>query len=344
MAITIESDVSLKGLNTLAIDVRSRYFVVVDSLPTLQNALSFARENRLPSLILGAGSNIVLTADFPGITLQMALMGIDIFSEDDEHLVLKIGAGENWDELVKDCVVRSLYGLENLSRIPGSVGAAPMQNIGAYGVELSDRLQWVEVWDIEASQVRRLSVGQCELTYRDSIFKHGLKGKVVIIAIALKLSKTPKINIKYQALQQYFAEKSAPPDVKNISAKQVRDAVTVIRLSKLPDPQSLPNVGSFFRNPIVSTRRYAELKARYEELPSYLVDENQVKLPAAWLIERAGWKGYRSDHVGVHDKQALVLVNYDNGSATELLALAKEIQDSVLGNFSIELEIEPQII
>ena len=338
----IAQNISLKSYNTLNIDAKTRYFAEICEVSDLLEALAFCRQKGIPFWILGGGSNIVLADDIDGLVLHMALRGIELCDHREDSCLLIASAGEVWDELVEYSLHHQLYGLENLSLIPGSVGAAPIQNIGAYGVEVSDYIEWVEVWDVEDESLYKMSAEDCQFGYRESLFKGKLKGRVVVTRVAFRLRKNFQANLGYEALSRAFATYDL-----EITPETVRQTVCDIRRSKLPDPAELPNAGSFFKNPVVDSSLLQVLEKEYGEIPLYLVDHpdgGRVKVPAGWLIEKAGWKGRNVGSVGVHEKQALVLVNRGGGSGDELLGLAEDIRQSVQNMFNISLETEPQIL
>lgn len=331
------ADVSMQGLNTLRLPARAAWFVRVTDVDSLQAALDWADERGLPVLVLGGGSNVILAGDFDGLVIRVGITGRCWSAANGDTAELEVGAGENWHETVMYTVKAGYRGLENLALIPGTVGAAPIQNIGAYGVELSTTLLDVEVWDRDAGEVRRLSAEACEFDYRDSVFKRHPE-RYVILRIRLRLSRTAPLNLGYRDLQDYFADE----DVTDLTAEDVASAVIKVRCQKLPDPDFLPNVGSFFKNPVVPLSQYESLKARFPELVAY-VGADSAKLAAGWLIDTCGWKGYRESHVGVHNRQALVLVHHGNGQGAELLSLAARIRDDVRDRFGVALEVEPRI-
>lgn len=337
---SIKEHFSLSPYNTMGINATARFFVEVNSVEELTGALEFAEEKSSSMLVLGGGSNILFVNDFDGLVILNRIKGIEVLSEDENQVTLKCGAGENWHQLVLNCVEKGYGGLENLSLIPGTVGAAPIQNIGAYGVELKDVFERLEAFDIEKRELRTFSKEECAFGYRDSIFKKELKGKVIITSVTLKLSKKPELNFSYSSLKEKLEEKGiTKPSIKDIS-----DAVIEVRQSKLPDPEEIGNTGSFFKNPVISVFQFDELKSKYPELPSYPVSERQVKVPAGWLIEQAGWKGKRVGDAGVHEKQALVLVNHGNAMGEEIWSLANQIIDSVDQKFDIRLTPEVNIL
>lgn len=337
--LNVQENINLKNYATMALPAVARYFVSVTTQEQLQEVIEFAEDKELPIVILGEGSNSLFVNDVNAVVIKIDIKGIDIVEQDESTVLLSAAAGENWDGLVQYALSQNFYGIENLSWIPGAVGAAPVQNIGAYGVELSDCLEWVDVWHIQEQKRQRLSKQECQLSYRESIFKQALKDKVIILNVGLRLSKHPNFKLGYAAL-----ESALPTSKENITGMQVRETVIAVRDSKLPNPQQLPNAGSFFKNPIITKQQYAELKAQHENLPSYPVDDVHVKVPAAWLIDQAGWKGKQQGNVAVHDKQALVLVNHNNAQGNELVALAKAIQEDIKNKYSISLEIEPRVI
>ncbi|OAN62116.1 UDP-N-acetylenolpyruvoylglucosamine reductase [Balneola sp. EhC07] len=334
--LSIHKDFDLSSFNTMGVSSKAAFFAEVASVPELQEAIKFAKDKNLEILVLGGGSNILFKKDFDGLVIYNALKGRDFLSEID----LKIASGENWHELVLFCVENGLGGIENLSLIPGSVGAAPIQNIGAYGVELENVFLSLEAFMIDSGELKTFTKDECKFGYRESIFKKELKGKAVITSVTLRLSKDHTVNTSYKALSEKLLEKGiSEPDIKDIS-----DCVIEIRQSKLPDPKQIGNTGSFFKNPVISVQHFNQLKSEYQDLPSYPVTERQVKVPAGWLIEKAGWKGKRIGDAGVHDKQALVLVNHGNATGEEIWNLATEICLSISTEFEINLIPEVNLI
>ncbi|MDO6462386.1 UDP-N-acetylmuramate dehydrogenase [Granulosicoccaceae sp. 1_MG-2023] len=328
---------SLRRRNTFGFDVQARYFAEPRNTDSLRQALSLCRENRWPLFVLGGGSNLVLTGDIPGLTLRPAMDGLS-FREDGDAVFVEAGAGVVWDELVQQCVARGYWGLENLSLIPGSAGAAPVQNIGAYGVELADRLEQVVYLDTHSGESHVLERDAGQYSYRNSIFKQALAGRAVITQIRLRLSRKPTPVLSYQALRDALG-KDAPDD----SIGLIRETVIAIRRSKLPDPEHIGNAGSFFQNPTISADRFNALRALYPDLPGHRQDDGRIKTAAAWFVDKAGWKGHRENGVGVHDRQAIVLINTGRGNGLQICELAARIQADVLAKFDIELEIEPRI-
>ncbi|MGK0499416.1 MAG: UDP-N-acetylmuramate dehydrogenase [Oceanicoccus sp.] len=330
---------SLRCFNTLAVDVNARWFVQLDDEQQLPEALAYADKHNLPVLVLGGGSNVVLAADFDGLVINVALLGVDVEIKN-RDVIVTAAAGENWHNLVQVCLVQGFYGLENLSLIPGSVGAAPIQNIGAYGVELSQCFVRLRGWDIQQSTWRELTADDCDFGYRDSVFKNAFKSQFIITSVSLKLSLDAQVSNSYAALQQYFDEAA----ITQPSPQQVAAAVIEIRQCKLPDPAELANAGSFFKNPVISELHAEQLKQQWPALVSYPQASGKVKLAAGWLLEQAGWKGERQGEVGMHQQQALVLVNYGKASGSDILSFAHSIQQDIYQKFGLSLEIEPAII
>lgn len=330
---------NLQKFNTLAVPALAQYFVSVKTDDELREALAFSRTENLPLLLLGGGSNIVLRADFPGLVLQIKSQGKDVVDENDEFVRLKVAAGENWHQLVEYSLDNALYGLENLSLIPGSVGAAPIQNIGAYGVEIKDLIAELSAINIRSGLPVTFTNESCQFGYRDSIFKQSLKDQYVITSVTFRLHKRPHMNLSYPALRAALANIPAS----ELTPAHVSAAVIAIRQSKLPDPLVIPNVGSFFKNPVIEQTQFEVLKVANPEIVSYPAAANQVKLAAGWLIDQAGWRGRVDGGVAVHAQQALVLTNPDNLSGEAVLALATLIQKSVVERFGVMLEIEPRI-
>jgi UDP-N-acetylmuramate dehydrogenase len=329
---------SLKKYNTYGVDSAAKEFIEFDNEEEL---LDYFRNNFPENhLILGGGSNLLFTGDFDGTVIHYNKKGIEVISENDYEVLIRASAGESWDALVEFSVHNRWYGIENLSLIPGTVGAAPIQNIGAYGVELKDCLTEVEGLNLSDMQKEILPADECNFEYRSSIFKEKLKNKFLISAIVIKLSKSKKLNLDYRALKEYFHDKSFD----DIDIEDVRNGVIAIRKSKLPDPSELGNAGSFFKNPAVNIDRLDSLQSLYKDIPYHKIDEKTYKIPAAWLIEKSGMKGKRMGNVGVHKSQALVIVNYGNASGKEILEFAEIVKGAVYENFGIELEYEVNII
>lgn len=329
---------NLQKFNTLAVPAVAQYFVSVKNDDELREALAFARTENLPLLILGGGSNIVLRDDFPGLVVHIKSQGREVVTEDDEYVWLKVAAGENWHQLVEYSLDNALYGLENLSLIPGSVGAAPIQNIGAYGVEIKELVAELSALNIRSGLLVTFTNESCHFAYRDSIFKQALKDQYVITSVTFRLHKQPRLNLTYPALRAAFADMVES----DISPQQVSAAVIHIRQSKLPDPAVIPNVGSFFKNPVIDQAQYDSLRVRYANIVAYPVTDNQIKLAAGWLIDQVGWRGKEVDGAAVHEQQALVLTNPHKSSGVVVLALAELIRQSVFEQFGVMLEMEPR--
>ena len=338
--LNIQGNVALARNNTLALPATAERFVAVTSVAQLQQAAVLAAQHGWPITMLGEGSNVVLAADLPGLVVQMAIPGVELLASADDRVRIRVGAGENWHRLVQLTLARGWYGLENLSLIPGTVGAAPIQNIGAYGVELADYLVAVELVDLASAELRSLDRDACEFGYRDSVFKQRLRDRVAITAITLELSTAPDLKLDYPSLRQALAKHSAA----EITPQLVSDTVCAVRRSKLPDPASVPNAGSFFKNPVVPSRAVQRLRNEHPELVVFPAAPGYLKLAAGWLIEQAGWKGQISGNVGVHQQQALVLVNRGGATGPELLAVAEQIRESVASEFGVQLEIEPRVL
>ena len=333
----IKENISLKEYNTFGIDVNAKRFVSVNSVYQLQQLLKVEKN----VFLISGGSNMLLTKDIDKLVVHIDFKGISIDKEDDDFVYLTVNAGENWHDFVLYCVAQNYGGLENLALIPGNVGTCPIQNIGAYGVEVKDNITKLEAVNLETTKLESFSNEDCNFGYRNSIFKNSVKGKYVITSVAFKLTKrNHNLNTSYGAIETELASKQiTEPTLKDIS-----DAVIAIRKSKLPDPKEIGNSGSFFKNPVISKSHFLELQKEYPNIPSYTISEDEIKVPAGWLIETAGFKGKRFGNYGVHEKQALVLVNYGNASGKEIYALAQKIQKEILNQFKIDLEIEVNII
>lgn len=335
----IAEHVELRHLNTFHVKATARYHARVATLEELREVLAWIKARALPFLILGQGSNILFHQDYPGVIVELHLRGIEVLQETDETVDIRVMAGEAWHDLVLFSLAQGYAGLENMSLIPGTVGAAPVQNIGAYGRELADVLLSLEAMELESGLLHQFDNAACGFAYRSSVFKRELAGRYVICSVVLRLFRQDRPDIHYPALQQELGHLPA----EHLSAKLVSDAVCRIRRSKLPDPAILGNAGSFFWNPLLTRTQYAHAQQQWPDMPAYAEGE-MFKVPAAWLIERAGWKGYREGDVGVHEQHALVLVNYGTASGAELVQLATRIQASVQSLFDIELQPEVRII
>jgi UDP-N-acetylmuramate dehydrogenase len=344
----IEDNVSLQSYNTLAVPAMTRWFAIVNTIAELQQALHFITVQKCPLLVLGEGSNIVLADDFNGLSLLMNIRGHTIETETDSDIFLSVAAGEKWHDTVMFCVNQGWYGIENLALIPGSVGAAPIQNIGAYGVELTDCLSYVEGIDIVSGEIVTLTNAACEFAYRESIFKHQLKDRVIITRVVLHLSKQKFYRLDYPALQAALASY----DIAQLDSLAIANAVSEIRRSKLPDPAIIPNAGSFFKNPIVPAAVYEQIQENYPEVVGFPLPETdnlslpyhpKYKLAAGWLLEHAGWKGKDQDGIMMHRHQALVLTNPHRLSGRALLAFVGCVQADIQQKYGLCLEIEPRV-
>jgi UDP-N-acetylmuramate dehydrogenase len=329
---------SLKEFNTFGIDVNARYFAQFSALDELFEFIEF--EPKLQKWILGGGSNILLTGNVDAVVLKNEIHGIQIIHEDSEHVYVKVGAGENWHAFVLYCIHRNWAGVENLSLIPGNVGASPMQNIGAYGVELKEVFESLEAFHIKDKKVHQFTNNDCGFGYRESVFKNKFKNQFVILDVTFRLNKKPSFNTDYGAIRQELERMN----ISELSIQAVSQAVINIRTSKLPDPKIIGNAGSFFKNPQIPEKKFKELQNKYPEIVGYPVNENSVKLAAGWLIEQCGWKGYRKGDAGCHEKQALVLVNHGNATGASIYDLSKEILVSVKEKFNVDLEREVNIL
>jgi UDP-N-acetylmuramate dehydrogenase len=328
---------SLKNYNTFGIDTNAQQFVSVNSISELKDILSKNKE----IFILGGGSNMLLTQDISKLVVHINLKGREIVEENDDFAIVKAQAGENWHEFVLWCIDQNFGGIENLSLIPGNVGTTPIQNIGAYGVEIKDTMFSCEALNKKTLEIETFTNAECKFEYRESVFKNELKDQYIITSVSFKLSKrNHNVSTTYGAIETELVQQN----IKNPTLKDVSNAVIAIRKSKLPDPKELGNSGSFFKNPIVSNELYEKAKALHPEMPHYVVSETHVKVPAGWLIEQAGFKGKRFGDAGVHKNQALVLVNYGTATGAEIVALSKNIQQTILEQFGIAIEAEVNII
>lgn len=330
---------SLQALNTFGLDSKARYFARIEDTNSLIQLLSDPKWKTVPKFILGGGSNVLLTQNLDGLVLLNELKGIEILKESDSEVWIRAMGGENWHEFVLHTIQKDYWGIENLSLIPGSVGASPIQNIGAYGAEVKDVIEEVSVLDLQTQDVKTFSNEDCQFGYRDSIFKRELKGKVFVLSVTFKLSKSPKPNISYAALRQELEASGA----KDLNPKIISDAVIKIRKSKLPDPAEIGNSGSFFKNPEIDKDTFLTLQRDYPDISYFPMPNGKVKLAAAWLIDKLGWKGYRQGDAGVHSRQALVLVNYGKAEGKVIYRLSEEILQSVQRKFGIELEREVNV-
>ena len=335
----IQENISLKPFTTFGIDKKAKFFTTVETLDELKAALLAAKEKQLPVFILGGGSNILLTRDIEGLVIKLEIKGINLVKEEGDQLWVEVGAGEMWHELVLHSIAEDWAGLENLSLIPGTVGASPMQNIGAYGVEIKDVFDSLQAMHRETFEMQSFDAEACRFGYRESVFKQTFKDQFVITSVTFRLSKTPNFHLEYGAIREVLAANG----IDQPSIRAISDAVIQIRQSKLPDPKEIGNAGSFFKNPTIPNAQFDALKASYPSIPGYPSAEG-VKVAAGWLIEQTGWKGKRIGEVGVHAKQALVLVNYGGGTGEEIKKLSEQIQASVYDKFGVQLQAEVNFI
>lgn len=335
----IQSNVNLLPFNTFGIGVSAKLFARFKNLDELKTILEINTNEDL--LILGGGSNVLFTKDFDGMVLKNEIKGFEITQQDDNHVIVRAGAGENWHEFVLKCIDHNFCGIENLSLIPGSVGASPMQNIGAYGVEIKDVFEKLTAYHIPSGEVHEFNHQECEFGYRESVFKRKFRGQYIILNVSFKLSKKSEINSSYGAIESELKRIG----ILNPSIKDISNAVITIRTSKLPDPKKIGNAGSFFKNPVVPKNILLEIQKTYQDVPYYNTDSlENVKIPAGWLIEKAGWKGKTFENYGVHKLQALVLVNYGNASGDSILALSSDIINDIQKKFGVTLEREVNIL
>jgi UDP-N-acetylmuramate dehydrogenase len=336
---TTTPNTPLKPFNTFGLSVNAKHFAKFTSIEELSELTS--NLNNEPLLIIGGGSNILFTKDFDGLVLHNEIKGFQILEENEETVIVESGAGEVWHDFVMWTLSKDFGGLENLSLIPGSVGASPMQNIGAYGVEIKDVFHHLSAYHLESGEIHQFTSADCAFGYRESVFKHELKGKYVIVSVAFKLTKKNHVlKTSYGAIQQELEQMGIlEPTIQDISAAVIR-----IRQSKLPDPKEIGNAGSFFKNPVVSKTVLDNIKVNFPNVPSYPVDENQVKLAAGWLIEQAGWKGKTFDTYGIHKLQALVLVNYGGSTGKQIYDLSQQIIEDISNKFGVMLEREVNIL
>jgi len=339
VSLNVEADVSLQPFNTFGVATRARYLAHAHDDAEVGEALQAAKRLQLPLLVIGGGSNLLLTGDVEALVLRMASRGLRIVSSQGDAVLVEAEAGEPWHPFVQWTLEQGLQGLENLSLIPGTVGAAPMQNVGAYGVEIKDVFAGLTALDRHTGELREFTLDECQFAYRDSRFKREA-GRWLILRVRFALAHAGALRLDYGPLRQRLAEQG----VSEPTASDVSRAICSIRSEKLPDPAVLGNAGSFFKNPLVSADLAARLRAEHADLVAYPQPDGQVKLAAGWLIEKAGWKGFRDGDAGVHRQQALVLVNYGGATGAQLLALARRIQADIQARFGVSLEIEPNIL
>ncbi|MCH3884885.1 UDP-N-acetylmuramate dehydrogenase [Tenacibaculum aquimarinum] len=333
----IQHNISLKKYNTFGISVNAKRFISVTSVYQLQQLLKVEKD----IFLISGGSNMLLTKDINKLVVHIDIKGISIDRENHNDIYLTVNSGENWHEFVLWCVSQNYGGIENLSLIPGNVGTCPIQNIGAYGVEVKDTITKVEAIEIETGKLIQFTNKECNFGYRNSIFKNDAKGKYVLTSVSFQLTKgNHNLNTSYGAIETELTSKN----IETPSLKDISNAVIAIRQSKLPDPKKIGNSGSFFKNPVISKEQFEKLQDKFPNIPSYKISDTEVKVPAGWLIEQSGFKGKRFGEFGVHEKQALVLVNYGNATGKEIFELAQKIQKTVLDSYQISLEIEVNII
>ena len=331
----IQKNISLKQYNTFGIHVNAKRFISINSLKELKEIIAFEKD----IFLLGGGSNMLLTSDIEKLAIHLNLKGVIVNDTEKNHVFITAETGENWHEFVLWCISQNYGGLENLSLIPGNVGTSPIQNIGAYGVEIKNTFHQLEALEIETGKIKVFSKEDCQFGYRNSVFKNILKDKYIIINVTFKLTKSNHHNnISYGAIKTQLR------NIKNPTLKDISNAVIAIRKSKLPDSKEIGNSGSFFKNPIINLTSFKILQKKHLEIPHYIISENEIKIPAGWLIEQCGFKGKRFGDAGVHTKQALVLVNYGNATGQEIYNLAKNIQQKVKKIFNVNLVIEVNII
>lgn len=327
----------LKAYNTFGIEAFAKNFIAIESDTQL---IDFLKVNQEPIFILGGGSNILLTQDIDATVLYNQIKGIKLLDIQPDYVLVRVGGGEVWHEFVEWAIMQNLGGIENMSLIPGTVGAAPIQNIGAYGTELKDVFHSLEAIDLQYFTKKNFVAEECQFAYRDSYFKGEGKGKYFISSVTFCLRRNPTVNTQYGDIQKILAERQ----IENPTIKDVSEAIITIRQSKLPNPAELGNAGSFFKNPTISQADFEAFIARFPDAPHYNVENNQVKIPAGWLIEQAGWKGFREGDAGCHAKQALVLVNYGKASGNNILSLSQKIQADILERFNIKIQAEVNLI
>ena len=333
----IQKNISLKPFTSFGVDARAAFFAGFASLTELEELLDYVKS---PLLVLGGGSNLLFTQDFQGLVARNEIKGIQLIEEDEDFYYVTAAAGENWHRFVLYCLENNFFGLENLSLIPGNVGASPMQNIGAYGVEIKDVFYSLEAYHITDRTIHTFKAGDCEFGYRESVFKHKFRNQFVILNVTFRLRKKSDLHIAYGAIEQELAKMH----IQEITARNISDAVIRIRTRKLPDPTVIGNAGSFFKNPVISTQLFEKIQLEYPEIPGYPLQNGETKTAAGWLIEQCGWKGYRKGDAGCYEKQALVLVNYGKAKGAEINELAGSIIESVAKKFNIQLEREVNII
>ena len=337
----MKTNVNLRSYNSFGFDAIAKYFVEINTIDDLQTLIKSGVLQKHKTLILSGGNNILFQKDvFDGLVVYINTKGIEILREDGNEVVVRAQAGEDWPEFVRFCVSKGWHGVENLAYIPGKIGAAPIQNIGAYGMELKNSFLQCEAMDLTTGDTKVFTKEECRFGYRESIFKHELKGRFVITSVDFLLKKNAPLNLEYGNIKAYLEQNG----IENPSLQQLHDAICAIRDAKLPDVKQIGSAGSFFKNPVISIEQFEDLQQQYPNIPHYPDTEGMVKVPAGWLIEQAGWKGWRDEHVGVYDKQALVLVHYGGGTGLDIVELAHKIQDSVEKKFGIRISPEVNFV
>jgi len=337
----IKENVSLKPYNTFGVEAIAKYFAVASNQDEVREILNWTKENNQKILLLSGGSNMLIVNDWDGLALKIEMHGIEIVESNEDEAIVKVNSAEVWNDFVQWCIERDLGGLENLSLIPGRAGTAPIQNIGAYGVEIKDTMTELTALEIATGQLRTFTNEQCKFGYRDSVFKNELKGQYLILDVSFKLTKkNHKLHTEYGAIRNELAQMG----IENPTIKDVAQAVIKIRQSKLPDPKKIGNSGSFFKNPIIDQKLFNELKLKFPEIVGYPSGDDKVKVAAGWLIENAGWKGKRFGDAGVHKDQALVLVNHGNATGKEIYDLSEKIIQDIFEKYNIHLEREVNVI
>ena len=337
----MKTNVNLRPYNSFGFDAIAKYFVEINTIDDLQTLIQSGVLQKHKTLILSGGNNILFQKDvFDGLVVYINTKGIEILREDGNEVVVRAQAGEDWPEFVRFCVSKGWHGVENLAYIPGKIGAAPIQNIGAYGMELKDSFLQCEAMDLSTGKSKVFTKEDCHFGYRESIFKHELKGQYVITSVDFLLKKNAPLHLEYGNIRSYLEQNG----IENPSLQQLHDAICAIRDAKLPDVKQIGSAGSFFKNPVISIEQFEDLQQQYPNIPHYPDTEGMVKVPAGWLIEQAGWKGWRDEHVGVYDKQALVLVHYGGGTGLDIVELAHKIQDSVEKKFGIRISPEVNFV
>ena len=337
----MKTNVSLKPYNSFGFDAVAKYFVEIDTISELQALISSGVTQQHKSLILSGGNNVLFQNDvFDGLVVYINTKGIEILNEDENEVVVRAQAGEDWPEFVRFCVGHGWHGVENLAHIPGKVGAAPVQNIGAYGMELKDSFVQCEAFELAIGEAKVFIKEECRFGYRESIFKSELKGQYIITSVDFLLKKDAPLNLEYGNIKSYLEQNG----IEHPTLQQLHDAICAIRDAKLPDVKQIGSAGSFFKNPVIDREQFEALLKEYHTMPHYDEPNGMVKVPAGWLIEQAGWKGWRNEHVGVYDKQALVLVHYGGGKGYDIVNLAHKIQDSVEKKFGIRISPEVNFV